>query len=87
MADSVMKVAEVAKRLKCSKDKVTQLIQTGRLKAIDLGCETRHSYRVTEQQLDSFIGTPAPTRQSLQIPHEGNDLVIGSFMERRRKSP
>jgi excisionase family DNA binding protein len=84
MAESVLKVAEVAKRLKCSKDKVVQLIQSGRLAALDLGTSARHSYRVTEEQYAAFKGKPAPLPPSLPILRDDNELVATSYLGRRR---
>jgi excisionase family DNA binding protein len=85
MADSEMLVAEVAKRLKCSKDKVVQLIQSGRLAALDIGSETRHSYRITEEQYAAFRSKPAPLPPPLPVLSDDNELVSTSFLGRHRK--
>jgi len=85
MSETVMKVDEVAKRLKCSKGKVAKLIADGKLKALDLGDEYRHCYRVTEEQYAAFTSTPAPVPQPLPEPDRDEDLVVQSFLGRRRK--
>lgn len=82
---NVMTLDEVAKRLKCSKGKVAKLIADGKLKALDLGDENRHCYRVTEEQYEAFISTPAPVPPSLPEPDRDGDLVVKSFLGRRRK--
>lgn len=81
----VMKLDEVAKRLKCSKGKVEKLIRIGKLQALDLGDERRHCYRVTEEQYAAFKTTAAPVPQPLPEPDRDEDLVVKSFLGRRRK--
>lgn len=82
---SVLTMKEVAERLKCSTSKVRSLIDNGKLKALDLGDENRHCYRVTEEQYAAFTSTPAPVPQPLPEPDRDGDLVVKSFLGKRRK--
>src|SRR3954462_12944356 len=52
-------VDEAAGELKCSRDTVTRLIESGRLPAKDLGHGKHHNYRVRRQDLE-LLNVPVP---------------------------
>ncbi len=60
----IYRIAEVAALLKCSRGVVRSLIEDGRLEATDLASpkSTHRNYRISQQQIDKYLSTPAPTR-------------------------
>lgn len=50
----ILTVKEVMKSLRCKREKVYELIESGRLKAIDIGVQ-RRQFRVTQENLDAFL--------------------------------
>ncbi len=51
----MLKVHEVAERLGCKSQTVYRLIAQGRLHAIDIGTQSQHNYRISEEALLQFL--------------------------------
>ncbi len=77
---NVYLISEVANQLRCSRGAVINLIRSGRLKANNIGSKTRHSYRITQAQLEAFqrghlevdatppvVQLTLPTKPQLQV--------------------
>lgn len=54
MAEALLKIMEVAKRLRVGDDWVYERINRGEIPVVDLG-DTRKNQRIRESDLDSFI--------------------------------
>lgn len=58
MADTLLTVAAVAKRLSLGSDAVLSLIHAGRLKAVNVGLgEHRPRWRISPEAIDEFLYT------------------------------
>jgi excisionase family DNA binding protein len=62
-------IDEAAAELRCSRDTVTRLIQSGRLPAKDLGQGKHHNYRVRRGDLDLLnVAPPSQSRSPRRRP-------------------
>jgi len=62
-------IQEVAARLHVSRDTVERWINAGSIRAVDVGGRLgresrRHSWRISSEGLDAFLGARANTRQA-----------------------
>ncbi len=62
-SDPLLTVGEVAAELRISKQTVSRLIMSGRLKAENVGAGTAKHYRIRRSWLDTFRTGPLPVQR------------------------
>ena len=64
METLLLKIPEVVTRLAISESKVYELLSTGELRSVRVGC----SRRVLNEDLERFVAELADTRPSVRLP-------------------
>lgn len=56
LSEKIYTIKEIAMILRLSIPTVRTLINSGKIQAVDVGCQTRKIWRVTQDSLDKYVG-------------------------------
>ncbi len=87
--DTILTIEEVGKRLHCSRSVVLRLVESGRLKCVDLGNRGYRLFRFRESDIDEFLNQPYqpetmadPIEQNQQPVNMADRIAVKKLRER-----